>query len=139
MERESLDRYDVLPPAMKNYIRHYGRHFSEEMYKFAVSKMYRSTEDGKREYIEPISRDRFDDLMSSYGIRLENDVLYDGMFVYCMAMSDFFGSSLPDESHVCQFVKDYIDDTDQADGFVFNRFYSDMVRKGEPIPWSDCL
>ena len=40
---------------------------------------------------------------------------------------------------LAQFVKDYIDDEDAADGFVFNRWYADTVRAGIPIPWEDLL
>lgn len=138
MRREPLDSYDVLPPAMENYLRHYGRHFSEAMCKFAVSKMYRMNGSSKQR-IEFTDKDRVYELLSSYGIHLENDMLYDAVFVYNMAVADFYGSSLTDERNLCLFVKDYIDDTDQADGFVFNRFYSDCVRKGLPIPWDECL
>ena len=78
-------------------------------------------------------------MMTKFNIKLNNDVLYDGMYVMSMATSDFFGSSLPDEHHVALYVKDYIDDPDQVDGFVFNRFYADCVLKGEPIEWDDML
>lgn len=138
MEREALDRYDILPPAMENYLKHYGRHFSEAMCKFAVSKMYKFT-DGRKQRVDFTDKDRVNELMSVYGIQLENDVLYDATFVYNMAVADFYGSSITDERNLCLFVKDYIDDADQADGFVFNRFYSDCVRKGMPIPWNECL
>ena len=37
------------------------------------------------------------------------------------------------------FREDYVDDEDQADGFIFNRWYADMVRKGMPIEWNDLL
>ncbi len=77
--------------------------------------------------------------MLGYGIQLDNNVMYDGLYVFNMAKSDFFGSSLPDERSLCLFVKDYVDDIDQADGFIFNRFYADCVRKGIPIPWEQCL
>ena len=132
--------YDVLPPAMENYLRHYGRHFSENMCKFAVSRMKRrNAGTGRTERVEMTTRKKFEELMSAHGIVPENDILYDGLYVFNMAMADFFGSSLPDEKSVCLFVKDYVDDVDQADGFIFNRFYADMVRNGTPIPWEECL
>ena len=37
------------------------------------------------------------------------------------------------------FVKDYVDDEDQPDGFIFNRFYADCALSGTPIPWEDIL
>ena len=136
--RDSLDIYDVIPEAMKNYLRHNGRHFSEKMCEFAVSKM-RKLEDGRKVKVKMLDKTKLENLLAIYNISLENDVLYDGVYVLNMANADFYGSSLRDESNLIQFVKDYIDDIDQADGFVFNRFYSDCVRKGVPIPWSECL
>lgn len=136
--RDSLDIYDVIPEAMKNYLRHNGRHFSEKMCEFAVSKM-RKLEDGREVKVKMLDKTKLENLLAIYNISLENDVLYDGVYVLNMANADFYGSSLRDESNLIQFVKDYIDDIDQADGFVFNRFYSDCVRKGVPIPWNECL
>jgi hypothetical protein len=78
-------------------------------------------------------------MLAQHGVTLQNDVMCDGLFVMSMAMSDFFGSSIVDERHIALYVKDYIDDPDQVDGFVFNRFYSDCVLKGVPIDWEDML
>ena len=43
------------------------------------------------------------------------------------------------ESAVAQFIKDMVDDADQKDGFIFNRFYADCCHNGVPIPWEDVL
>lgn len=140
MERQPLDIYDVRPPAMENYLRYNGRHFTEKLCKFAVSNMRkRNRSTGKSERVEMIGRSRFDELMKAYGITIENDVLCDGLYVLNMAMADFYGSSLPDESSVGKFVRDYIDDEDAVDGFVFNRYYADTVLAGIPIPWEEVL
>lgn len=32
-----------------------------------------------------------------------------------------------------------VDDADQKDGFIFNRFYADCCHNGVPIPWEDVL
>jgi hypothetical protein len=56
-----------------------------------------------------------------------------------MAMSDFFESSLPTEKEVMQYIKDYVDDIDQIDGFIFNRWVSDCYLKGEVIDWDDFI
>ena len=87
----------------------------------------------------PTKKLRSDTVQMTPPVTLEHDILYDGLYVFNMAKTDFFGSSLQDMKSVCFFVKDYIDDVDQADGFVFNRFYADCVRKGIPIPWERCL
>jgi hypothetical protein len=56
-----------------------------------------------------------------------------------MAMSDFFESSLPTEKEVALYVKDYVDDIDKEDGFVFNRWVADMYFAGIPIPWDEFI
>lgn len=35
--------------------------------------------------------------------------------------------------------KEIVDDPDQADGFIFNRFYADCNHNGIGIPWDDVL
>lgn len=47
--------------------------------------------------------------------------------------------SIEDEAHMALFVKDMVDDTDQKDGFIFNRFYADCTHNGIGIPWDDIL
>lgn len=134
-KRTSLDSYDMLPPEMRAYLRHYGRHFNRKMYEFAVEGMYKEN----RERFEPLENERYEKILKNNGIKLDNDVMCDGMFVMSMAMSDFLGSSLENEQQLARFVKDYIDDPDQVDGFVFNRFYADCVLKGMPIDWEEML
>ena len=123
---------------MVNYLRNYGKHFNKKMYEFAVSKMYKMR-NGKKEFIQPVTKEQFDTVMARHGIKLENDVMYNGVYVWMMGMADYFGSSIIDEAHMAMFVKDYVDDPDQADGFIFNRFFSDCVLKGEPIDWEEML
>lgn len=134
-ERQPLDNYDIVPEAQRAYLMNYGKHFNEKMYRYAISLM----RDGKGNRIKPLGKEEFESKMKEQGIELENNVMYDGAFVYCMAMSDFMGSSIEDEKHLCQYVKDLIDDPDQADGFIFARFYADCITKGEPIDWADML
>ena len=123
---------------MVNYLRNYGKHFNKKMYDFAVSTMYKER-NGKKERITPVTKEQFDTVMARHGIKLENDAMYDGVYVWSMGMADYFGSSITDEAHMAMFVKDYVDDPDQADGFIFNRFFSDCVLKGEPIDWEEML
>lgn len=63
----------------------------------------------------------------------------DARHIIIMAQADFLGSSLKDASAVARYVCDVIGDEDQADGFIFNRFYADCVRNGYGIPWEDVL
>ena len=137
MERKRipLDSYDIVPEEQRAYLMNYGKHFNEKMCKFAVEHM--RDRNGKK-----MSMMKKDDVLAKlkeHGVTLENDVMYDSTFVFNMAMSDFMGSSIEDEKHICMYVKDLIDDDDQADGFIFNRFYADCCNKGLPIDWSEML
>ena len=136
MERKgnSLDIYDKRPEAMVNYLSHYGWHFNKKMCEFAISKMKK---DGKK--LSPIYKEKVEELLKAYDIELDNDVLYDAVYVANMAKADFYGSSIPDEKHLALFIKDYIDDEDGYDGIVFSRYYIDTVKKGIPIDWEDML
>lgn len=138
--KESLDIYDVLPEDMINYLRHNGRHFNKKLCDFAVSKM-KSKHSSKGEVVKlvPISKETIDNLLKTYRIEIENNELYDYVYVANMCKADFLGKSVPDEQHLCKYVKDVIDDVDAYDGIVFNRWYADMCRKGVPISWTDML
>ena len=136
MERKgnSLDIYDKRPEAMVNYLSHCGWHFNKKMCEFAISKMKK---DGKK--LSPIYKEKVEELLKAYDIELDNDVLYDAVYVANMAKADFYGSSISDEKHLALFIKDYIDDEDGYDGIVFSRYYIDTVKKGIPIDWEDML
>ena len=46
---------------------------------------------------------------------------------------------IPDEQHLALGIKDLIDDIDQRDGYLFVRWYSNVLFNGCPIDWSDLL
>lgn len=129
--RTSLDIYDDKPLSMKRYFKYYGQHFNKKLCDFAVSKM----KHGKT----PISKEKADELLKKYDIKLENNEMYDYVYVINMGNNDFLGSSIPDEKHLAMYVKDVIDDLDGYDGIVFNRWYADTVRNGIPIEWNEML
>lgn len=131
MIRKSLDIYDDRPTSMIRYLKYYGQHFNKKLCDFAVSKM----KHGK----QPINKDKVDEVLKNYNIKLENNELYDYIFVYNMGNNDFMGSSILDERHLALYVKDVIDDEDGYDGIVFNRWYADMVTSGIPIEWEEML
>lgn len=129
-----------MPEDMKNYIRYNGRHFNKKLCEFAVKQMkatHSSTGEGGK--LVPISKEQLDALLKTYKIELENNMLYDYLFVANMCKSDFLGSSVPDEQHLCKYVKDVIDDVDGYDGIIFNRWYADTCRQGIPVSWVDVL
>ena len=131
MIRKSLDIYDDRPASMIRYLKYYGQHFNKKLCDFAVSKM----KHGK----QPMNKDKVDELLKNHNIKLENNELYDYVFVCNMGNNDFMGSSILDERHLALYVKDVIDDEDGYDGIVFNRWYADMVTSGIPIEWEEML
>lgn len=134
MKRIGLDIYDELPKSMLAYVKNYGFHFNREAFDFAVSLMRKNDRP-----INKMPKEDVDNLLQRYGIALDNNVMYDAAYVANMCRADFFKSSIPDEQHLALFVKDYVDDEDQVDGFIFNRWYADMMRSGNPIDWEELL
>lgn len=127
----SLDIYDDRPASMKRYLKYYGKHFNKKLCEYAVRKMHH----GK----QPVSKDKVDELLEKYNITLDNNELYDYVYVFNMGNNDFLGSSIADEKHLAMYVKDVIDDEDGYDGIVFTRWYADTVSAGIPVEWNDVL
>lgn len=127
---ESLDSYDIRPKAMTQYLGHYGWHFNNAMLNFALSKM---TSHGQ--VLSPLTKDKVDTLLNTYNITIQNNELYDYVYVANMCKADFIGSSITDEQHLALYIKDVIDDEDGYNGIVFTRWYADMCKKGIPIDW----
>ena len=138
--RIPLDAYDKRPPEMDNYLSHFGWHMNKKLTEFAISKMRKlNPATNKMEKLDMVSKDKIDEQMKKYGIVLKYNELHDYIYMYHMAMADFYKSSLPTEEAVCKFVCDYVDDPDQVDGFIFNRWYADMTHAGIPVDWSEML
>ena len=95
------------------------------MYKVSITK--------KKEYITPYTKESVDNMLKTYGIKLDNDRGYDAVYVANMAKADFYGSSISDDAHLAKFIKDYLDDPDGYEGIVFTRFYADCIGSGTPI------
>ena len=131
MMRTPLNAYDDRPLSMKRYLKYYGQHFTKKLCEFAVSKMNH----GK----QPISKEKVDESLNKFNIILDNNELYDYVYVYNMGNNDFMGSSIKDEGHLALYVKDVIDDADGYDGIVFNRWYADTVSQGIPVDWEEML
>lgn len=133
---KSLDTWVDMPDDMKKYLKNYGYHFNHKIYEFAVSKMFKKNGD-KREKIQPIDKDKVQEILKKYNITLENDEMYDSSYVYSMIMADFMGKSIPNEQYAAMHIKDRIDDADQPDGYIFNEWYAKMCFAGIPIDWEE--
>ena len=125
---------------MEAYLSNFGWHFNKKMCDFAVSLMKKiNPATGKKERIEPISKEKVEELLTKYGMKLDNNSLYDFVYVANMGKADFFKSSIPDEQHLAVYVKDVIDDPDAPDGTTMRRWYATMIAAGEPIEWDDTI
>lgn len=139
MYKEGFDTYDELPEDMVVYLRYNGRHFNRKLVEFAISKMTTKDNNGTEISLEPISKDELISMMKEYNVYLNNqDNFYDAVFAANMCKADYLGNSIPDNKHLCMYVRDVIDDIDGYDGIVFNRWYADMCHKGIQIDWYDC-
>ncbi len=140
MKREPLDNFDERPREMKAYLSNYGWHFNKKLCEFAVSLMKKvNPATGKKERIEPVTKDKAEELLAKYGVRLENNVLYDFVYWANQCKADLFKSSVPDETHMALYVKDMVDDPDAPDGMAMCMWYAKMIRAGEPIEWDEVL
>jgi hypothetical protein len=131
-EIKSAQRY---PEGFNEYMATYGGHFSKTMCEWAVSMM-RDKDDNPIDFKD---KEAVDAILTRYGVTIENDKGYDKVYAMHMAMADFMGSSIEDETHLALYVKDLLDDPDGYDELVFNRFMMDCMGKDIPIMWEDML
>lgn len=129
-----LTQYDIKPQAMVNYLRYNGPHFSKALCEFAVKKMRKGNKP-----VQQITEDQLSNILKNSGIKIENDYLYDSLYVANMCKADFYGSCITTDINLAKFVKDYLDDEDGYDGIAFNRFLADCARKGIVINWENMI
>lgn len=132
---DRLDHYEDMPGEMRAYLRAYGWHFSKALCEDAVSMM--KGRDGKP--VKLIEKKELDELLTQHNVELDNNVGYDAVYVYCMAMADYYGSSLPDKQHVVMFLKDYLDDPDGTPTRAMDEYMGRCIGAGKPIMWEDVL
>lgn len=132
-----FDVYDVIPKDMRSYLQFNGYNFNEKMAEFAISKM---TDRTGAKYV-PTPKDKVKEALAKYGITLEMDNGCNSWYVYNMAKSDYWGSSIADEQKLAMFVRDFIDDKDAGVGSEkpFRYFYAICMGKGMVIPWEEAL
>lgn len=141
-EKLNLDLFDMseYPKELRVYLKNYGFHFNKKACDEAVKYLKRKNPaTGKEEPIEPKRKEDIEQMLVRNNIKLENNTLYDFVWVYNMIVSDNWKSGVDDELHLCKMVKDMIDDVDHRDGFIFNRWMSDRMFDGNPIEWSELI
>lgn len=137
-QKTDLTQYDIKPEGLVNYLRYNGPHFNKKLFEFAISNM--TVRNGSTQVkLSPFLKEQIDNILRVNGIKLENNQLYDYLYVANMCKADFWGSSITSESQLAKYIKDVIDDVDGYDGIVFNRWYADMCRKGIVIDWEEMV
>lgn len=139
MKRMSLDIYATRPEEMTAYLQNYGWKFNKKSSDYAASMMYKKNASGKKEYIEPYTKDDVKALLAKYNIDIDKEDLYDATYIANMVKADFWGSSIEDEMHLARYIKDCLNDPDAADGTTMRRWYATMVASGTPVEWSDLI
>ena len=138
--RMNILMFDGIPEEAHSYLGNYGFHFNKKACELAVSMMSkREAGTGKSVPQDMVSKDDVEAILTKYNVKLENDCMYDSTYVANMLMSDMYKSSIPDEQHLALGIKDLIDDIDQRDGYLFVRWYSNVLFNGCPIDWSTLI
>lgn len=140
MCRPSLDSYDILPQEMRAYLRNYGYSFSKRACEYAIKHMKtRNYETNRIEHIKPMEKNKIDELMTKYGVKLENNIGYNYVYVLNMAIADYYKSSIKEEKDLVQFVKDTIDDVDGNPENIFRKWLVCMDGDGVVIDWEEMI
>lgn len=116
MTRDSFDQYDKLPEDMIIYLKYNGRHFNRRLAEFAISKMTTRDSNNNEVPLAVITKERLKELLNNNNIHIDNDYIYDALFVINMGKADYLGSSIPDENYLAKYVNDVINDVDGYDG-----------------------
>lgn len=132
---DRLDNYEDMSRDMRAYLKTYGWHFNKALCDDAVSRM--TGRDGKP--LQALGKEQVDEIMKQYNIKLKNNVGYDAVYVFNMAMADYYGSSLTDKQHVAMFVHDYLDDPDGAPTRALDEYVGRCIGAGTPVMWEDVL
>lgn len=138
--KQNLEMYQgTLPSGQREYMMHYGEHFSKKAAMFAISIMKKKNASGVEESIKPMSMDAIDELLTKCGVKLKNDIAYDKVYLAAKCDADYLGSSIPDEQHKAKYIKDVLDDEDGYDGMPFVEWYHKVLHKGIPVMWEDIM
>lgn len=132
---DRLDNYEDMSRDMRAYLKTYGWHFNKALCDDAVSRM--TGRDGKP--LQALGKEQVDEIMKQHNIKLKNNVGYDAVYVFNMAMADYYGSSLTDKQHVALFVHDYLDDPDGAPTRALDEYVGRCIGAGTPVMWEDVL
>ena len=131
-------KYDI-PEDMKTYLSYYGMNFSKKLYEFAVENMRRESSDGKLEMVKPMTIDELKSLLAKHKIEIDNNDIYNALYLAAMVKADYWGSSIEDEEHLAKYIEDTLCDVDASDGQVFARYLADCSVGGCIIHWNEMI
>lgn len=137
--RENFTAYEVMPEDLAIYLSHNGPHFNKAACMFALDNMFKKDDNGEEKKLVPINKKEVDAMLTTHGVTIKNNRLYDAVYVANMCKADYYGSSIQSEESMAKYIKDTLDDIDGMDGLTFNRWIADMKWLGIPIPWYDFL
>lgn len=119
------------PSDKAEYLAENGWHFNKKACEYAVQ--FLKGKDNKP--IKPIGKEEVDQMLTRHGVKLENSVGWDYVYVANMAKSDMDGSPLSDEKSQAMYVKMVVDDVDAADGEIMACWYTKMIFRHNPVDW----
>ena len=122
----------------QKYLNKYGHHFNQKLCNFATSLMQVDNK-GTKTNLEVITKDQLDFLLKVNNISIKYTNNYDYVYVANMCKADFLGKSVPDQIHLLHYVKDMIEDVDAYDGYIFNRWLTDVDNMDIEIDWKKML
>ena len=141
-QKTGIEHYNIdeWPKGARRYFKTNGFHFNKKACEEAVRGLLKENPAIKK--LEPLDawdKEQVDDLLKRCNVTLEDNELYDYVWVANMVRSDYWKSSITDEQHLALMIKDIVDDPDQRDGFIFNRWISDRLFNGSPIDWEGLM
>ena len=83
--------------------------------------------------------DELKSLLSKHKIEIENNDLYNALYLAAMVKADYWGSSIEDEEHLAKYIEDTLCDVDAAEGQVLARYLADCSIGGCIIYWEDMI
>lgn len=134
-----LDYLDDLPRPMRRYIKYNGWHFNRAAYDFAASLMYTTTPDGKRQRVQPMTKEQVDTLLRENNVSLENTANYDYVYWAMQCRADLMPDAIEDARHQALYVKRMMEDPDTTPEAAFRCFYIKAVGNGTAIPFDQLL
>ena len=134
-----LDYMDDMPRAMRRYLDYYGWHFNKASYEYAANMMWRRNADGKKEKVQPLTKEEVDSVLKTNNIIIENGNNWDYMYWAMQCKADLMPEAIEDNKHHAWYIKNMTDDPDVSPETTFRKWYITMVGNGVGVPFEEFL